>query len=740
MDTKLKKWKITVSFIAFLLGLSLFISGALPLCMRIMHSDMNEWLERDYQNTQEFRSIICNYLDMMLHLAVHKNNPAGEQEEDIFKPYRESITVEAAYDYTTNDTFFIRQGGISPNMLPKEDKNILYRVDYDGVTEYTNSEGIHLTGKPESLPEDYNFLLYFDGKKTTIYKDGKEIEIQQDSYYTENQSWYVPGYPNFTVDEQTAKASVIIAAREKPAIFIVGKYASSGLANRYNEFYWLNQQQQERYRATIFQIVSTLVGLALILIVLFFLRKEKKEAEIFIAKKTSRLPLEAKLLLLFLSILPFLSQTDFMQTLDWIIVHPETYAIEAPWYLYNGLCYEATHLLPFIWITYLIINEMRFTKGFFSRSLSSKIARTLSASHLKLPVQKAFARQTAAATLLSFLAACSFCLFLFFCKNPAVNLPFALLFLLVSLLSIGILICLSKRQQATAEEIGLLVEKIGMIQNGDLTSPLLLPQDADLLCASQQLNDIQQGMQKALSEQIKSEHLKVELIANVSHDVKTPLTSIISYIDLLEQEESLPEHVRDYIKILDSKAQRLKTMIQDVMEVSKATSGNLPVKLETLDYAKLLWQTIADMSQNIADSTVELKTDLPETPVYICADGQRLYRVFQNLIQNALSYSLDGSRIYLSLNINGTAAAAQIQNTSKNEIPKDIDFMERFMRGDQSRTDGGSGLGLSIANSFTAACGGLLELQTVADLFTVTVTFPIVPEEAHDVPLSQDTQ
>lgn len=241
--------------------------------------------------------------------------------------------------------------------------------------------------------------------------------------------------------------------------------------------------------------------------------------------------------------------------------------------------------------------------------------------------------------------------------------------------------------------------------------------------AMEKLNDIRNGMDRAVREQMKSERMKVELIANVSHDIKTPLTSIISYVELLKQEDGLPEHVKEYISILENKSQRLKAMVQDVFEVSKAASGELPMHMENLDFGKLIRQTVADMEEEIAGSEVGVRCEIPDRAVMIYADGDRLYRVFQNLIQNALKYSLEGSRIYINLQVKEERAVADVKNTSKEELPPDMDFTERFIRGDKSRTDGGSGLGLSIAQSFTEACGGSFRVETIADLFVVTVEF-----------------
>ena len=299
-------------------------------------------------------------------------------------------------------------------------------------------------------------------------------------------------------------------------------------------------------------------------------------------------------------------------------------------------------------------------------------------------------------------------------------------------------ICTLRRNRRLAEDIGALADQIRAVREGNLTTDLQLSEDTDLQEAAQNLNEIQKGMEAALREQVKSERMKVDLVTNVSHDIKTPLTSIVSYVELLRQEQDLPEHVKEFIQILGEKSERLRNIVQDVFEVSKATAGQLPMKMEILDMGKLLRQTLADMNGQIVQSSFTMKVVIPETPVPVLADGQRLYRVFQNLLQNALYYSLEGSRIFLTLTEEGGLVIVRMKNTSSVELTDSKDFTERFVRGDESRTDGGSGLGLSIAKSFTQACGGDLTVETDADLFTVTVSFrkaeavPSVEEESRE--------
>ena len=268
----------------------------------------------------------------------------------------------------------------------------------------------------------------------------------------------------------------------------------------------------------------------------------------------------------------------------------------------------------------------------------------------------------------------------------------------------------------------LLMDQITEMYGGNLDAVNHVPPTSNLYDCAMQLNMIRTGVQKAVEEGTKADRTKIELITNVSHDIKTPLTSVISYVELLKKEELSPA-ARDYVEILSGKAQRLSGIVQDVFEVSKATTGNISLNLEDLDIGRLLKQTFGEMEEVIERSKLQFRVDIPETPMLVHADGQRMYRVFQNLFQNAIKYSLEGSRVYVALHEEGKKVTASVKNTSSQELEKNKDFTERFVRGDKSRTDGGSGLGLSIAQSFTEACGGEFSWEVDADLFVVKVSF-----------------
>lgn len=240
------------------------------------------------------------------------------------------------------------------------------------------------------------------------------------------------------------------------------------------------------------------------------------------------------------------------------------------------------------------------------------------------------------------------------------------------------------------------------------------------------LSNIGEGFEKNLAERVKSERMKTELITNVSHDLKTPLTSIISYVDLLERRDDLPAEAADYIKIISQKAVRLKNMVFDVFELAKTASGELVITKTKLSLNKLIIQTLSDMDDNIQKSGLDIKLKMPEKDIFINSDGSRLYRVMQNIIGNALKYSLKGTRIYISENIEGNTVRLTIKNTASYEMDfTEEEVLERFVRGDKARNTEGNGLGLSIAKEFTQACGGIFDIKIDGDQFNVSISFPI---------------
>lgn len=233
------------------------------------------------------------------------------------------------------------------------------------------------------------------------------------------------------------------------------------------------------------------------------------------------------------------------------------------------------------------------------------------------------------------------------------------------------------------------------------------------------INNIRDGLRKSIESEIKSENMKTELITNVSHDLKTPLTSIINYIDLLKRENIESETAKDYINILDKKSQRLKVLIDDLFEASKATSGAMELNITKIDIVQLLKQSLGENDERFKNSNLSVKLDIPDTKIFINGDGQRLYRVFENLISNIVKYSLSNTRVYIQMYVDDENKVVIIM---RNISAYELDFCaneitNRFKRGDSSRSTEGSGLGLAIAKSIVELHGGKFNIEVDGDLF-----------------------
>jgi signal transduction histidine kinase len=238
------------------------------------------------------------------------------------------------------------------------------------------------------------------------------------------------------------------------------------------------------------------------------------------------------------------------------------------------------------------------------------------------------------------------------------------------------------------------------------------------------LNNIKQGLKHSLEDQMKSERLKSELITNVSHDLKTPLTSIVNYVDLLKREDLSPEDIQNYVQVLERKTDRLKVLIDDLFEAAKMASGSVELNIEQVNVAALLNQAIAECSDKIEQSSLTFRVHIEPQKIYAPLDGKKTWRVFENLISNALKYSLPNTRVHVHLSEDGDKVVLTMKNVSAYEIDFDADeLFERFKRADQSRNTEGSGLGLAIAKSIVELQGGTLSIEIDGDYFKVMVIF-----------------
>ncbi|MCP8616394.1 HAMP domain-containing sensor histidine kinase [Salirhabdus salicampi] len=302
--------------------------------------------------------------------------------------------------------------------------------------------------------------------------------------------------------------------------------------------------------------------------------------------------------------------------------------------------------------------------------------------------------------------------------------PIFVLFYLILLASVGVPLSV-----LIIKKIGYfnrIVEKTNALVSGNMSQDLHITGKTALDKLAQNINVLKQGVKTSQNEQAKSERLKAELITNVSHDLRTPLTSIITYTELLKQQEDTSKDSDAYIEIIERKSKRLKVLIDDLFEVSKMASGNIELKKESVDLVQLLHQALAEYDDMISQSNLQFRVTNDDPPIYAVVDGQKLWRVFDNLIRNILKYSLDYSRVYLNLTTSNGYAIISFKNVSKYELNENSEeLIERFKRGDTSRHTEGSGLGLAIAQTIVELHSGKFEIETDGDLFKVTIMLKI---------------
>lgn len=271
-----------------------------------------------------------------------------------------------------------------------------------------------------------------------------------------------------------------------------------------------------------------------------------------------------------------------------------------------------------------------------------------------------------------------------------------------------------------------IVEALKRLRTGELTDKLTDMPTGVLSTMAEDINSLGDGMQNALQNAIRAERMKSELITNVSHDLKTPLTSILNYSDLLCQEHLTPEEANDYAKIIHQKSMRLKNLTSDLFDISKVQSGAEQMQCERIDTCTLVRQALGEQDKAIAESRLTLKVNIPDHEVPIWADGKKMSRVMENLIGNCIKYAMSGTRVFVTVSEQEREAVIELKNIANYEMDFDAgEITERFVRGDAARTTEGSGLGLAIAKSYVEACGGALAVEVDGDLFKVHITFPV---------------
>ena len=306
----------------------------------------------------------------------------------------------------------------------------------------------------------------------------------------------------------------------------------------------------------------------------------------------------------------------------------------------------------------------------------------------------------------------------------------------VLIYSVGLFVLARKFLGRRQRQYGLLLGAAREMAEGNLEARIPEEELGGFESLKQELARIQEEFRRAVEEEARSQQMKTELITNVSHDLKTPLTAIITYIDLLKEGNGTEEERRGYLDTLDQKAGRLKRLIEDLFEVSKAASGNLKVEREPVDLAELVRQAVFEMEDTLSAAELTCRVRVPDHKVTVLLDSGKTFRILENLLGNAAKYSVPETRIFVSLEEMEGQLRLEVKNISRSELPEDLDLLKgRFVRGDKARNTDGSGLGLAIVDSFAKLQGGSFSIQADGDVFKALVLLPKeVPEAPAELP------
>lgn len=631
------------------------------------------------------------------------------------------------------------------------DQIVSIQTQYDADIEEAAANGNDsleeiLTEERDSKIEDIRSNFSDDGivrekiqaeREALIEKIAQEMKTENPSFF-ENYNYYTYNLTNTETGETFTKGEI----QKKP--YFAKKYTAGNPLVLSDENYLVNSFGDEeiqippsdaKFEGTVqidrsllaasekgeqlehFTFVKTLLyilGALAIAGTIFLLMKLPFEwhwfTELPLYKKWARLPIEIRFFLAFLSLMIALlfTSVDFLSTLQYSWPGDALqYGASLAWHFLIALIFLGLTVLQIIWLFAYYKSWNLLGKDF----KSSFTFRCL------LMARQSFLKKSIGVQMLILL------IVIFFWGLGTMLMVFvreAIILWIPASLFIGLPVLLFMMNRFGY--LNVLMEGTGEMAAGRLNQDIPVHGKSPLADHARKLNLLKEGVRESMSEQAKSERLKTELITNVSHDLRTPLTSIITYTDLLKTPD-LPEEERlAYADILDRKSQRLKTLIEDLFEVSKMASGNMELQRQRVDFSQLMAQALAEHAEDIDASGLDFRVASAKEPVYIHADGQKWWRVLDNLIVNAIKYALPGTRVYVSLKEIEGQAEFTMKNVTRYELGENTDeLFERFKRGDVARQTEGSGLGLAIAQSIVELHGGEMKIEVDGDLFKVTI-------------------
>lgn len=649
---------------------------------KVKADEVSNAMERNKRALKNAENEINNRYDYQIDNAIHNGNNTAVET---LNQQKNKELEEAKTNYDKTEAQVIKQ------LVKEKDENYFLRE--------------------KAIANEQAFSYYLVDKNNKIYTNAP-VDIIDIKAYIKSNTQYVLTVPSDNNNQIVNNSALLYGYNRidsnglRGYIMVLQESPGSdvGVGSVNYEIQEFHNIRQKYIDISVITIVLFILSLVMGLI----LRKNRKEDSIInkVTNKYSKVFIEIRIIIFLI-----------MSTLAFKFVM-STYSIKS---LQLNYIYFAAVLIITIFVFYLIIcikNILEFTEDKekrqlqFKRSLILKIFVLIKESF----IIKRIAVKVLIIMILTVLFGISLSAFLSYYSDDV--RVCALVYCILYLTCIPAYVII---KTTYLNKIILGTEKIA---GGDLN--YVLPEKGKNIFSrfAYNINNMKDGFKVALRNEIKSERLKTELITNVSHDLKTPLTSIVSYINLLKNGELSKEETKDYVEILDRKAQKLKILIEDLFEASKMTSGSVELNIEKVDVVALLKQTLGEYDEKISKSNLQFKVNILSSNIYSMLDGKKTWRVFDNLINNILKYSQQNTRVYINVEEEPEKVKIIMKNISSYEMdfaPEEI--FERFKRGDKARTTEGSGLGLAIAKSIVELQDGKLNIEIDGDLFKATVEF-----------------
>ncbi|WP_374720845.1 histidine kinase dimerization/phospho-acceptor domain-containing protein [Peribacillus tepidiphilus] len=724
------KWKnnrmIAVWFVLFIFGLSsvFFILTN------------NEYMRKDYFHSMQFEDELRVFTELLAMFelldetkAELKNNITVTREEIDEHRFRygtlseQIANIKAQYEGKIADALAANSKEVAEVYQKERDEKI-----QDITKNFKSDEHVKakIVKEKEQQIEDYFNEIerqrpeFLEKKKTFKYylleRDSGKIYTNLNissnesvkDYMNDQEMLFIRSYPDSSSSYLTvqlpyieyADLNQLISSKEFEGYIAIPKSApkTSNILQNYENY----------QKARMVVIGFSIAGIIALLICWFSYKKVHFREGISkwkVKDYYNKLPVDVRSVILVFSFLSY----HFSMSIDPFFLTNDLYYFVQN-YIWK-LCFSGIFLaLTAIQLFFLapVYRDGEILKDEWNKSFIVKVARLVKQAFLYRSVG------TQMLLLLGIIYAAGFGLGIVFAE-PHLIIVYLLLFIIFCIPTLFILL-------KTTAYLNRILKHTNELARGNYEPDLPVKGKSVLATLAGNINTLKHGVKALQREQAKSERLKTELITNVSHDLRTPLTSIITYSELLKSPDLTEEDRKAYVEIIDRKSKRLKVLIDDLFEASKMASGNIELVKEKVDIVQLLQQALAEYDESIQKSTLHFRISNLDQPVYAYVDGQKLWRVFDNLIGNILKYALENTRVYISLKTDPHRAIITFKNVTKFELGDNVDeLFERFKRGDTSRHTDGSGLGLAIAKSIVDLHEGNLEIDVDGDLFKVTV-------------------